>query len=42
VETDQYHKLFLPELEALGYAGTFSPKSRAKTMQEEVGDFINF
>ena len=35
VETEQYTKLFLPDLESRGYAGIFSPKSRAKTMNEE-------
>jgi len=34
VETDQFYKFFLPELKRDGYEGIFSPKSRAKTMQE--------
>ena len=41
VETEQYHKLFLPELEQLGYTGIFSPKSRAKTMQEEEKKYVD-
>jgi len=34
VETDQFYNFFLPELKRDGYEGIFSPKSRAKTMQE--------
>lgn len=34
VETEQYHDYFLKELQAEGYEGIFSPKSRAKTMSE--------
>lgn len=34
VETEQYHDYFLRELQAEGYEGIFSPKSRAKTMSE--------
>lgn len=34
VETEQYHDYFLQELQAEGYEGIFSPKSRAKTMSE--------
>lgn len=34
VETEQYHDYFLRELQAEGYEGLFSPKSRAKTMSE--------
>lgn len=34
VETEQYHDYFLRELQAEGYEGVFSPKSRAKTMSE--------
>ena len=38
IETDQFYSHFLPELQALGYDGVFSPKSRAKTMlQQERG-----
>jgi len=32
VETEQFYTFFLPELKRDGYEGTFSPKSRAKTM----------
>lgn len=35
VETGQYHDYFLRELQAEGYEGIFSPKSRAKTMSNE-------
>ena len=34
METDQFYNFFLPELKRDGYEGIFSPKSRAKTMQE--------
>ncbi len=34
VETEQFYNFFLPELKRDGYEGIFSPKSRAKTMQE--------
>lgn len=34
VETEQFYKFFLPELQKEGYDGIFSPKSRAKTMSE--------
>ncbi|XP_054711617.1 CCR4-NOT transcription complex subunit 6-like [Uloborus diversus] len=34
VETEQFYKYFLPELQNEGYDGIFSPKSRAKTMSE--------
>jgi len=34
VETEQFYTFFLPELKRDGYDGVFSPKSRAKTMQE--------
>ena len=34
VETEQFDKFFLPELKRDGYSGIFSPKSRAKTMNE--------
>ena len=34
VETDQFYNFFLPELKRDGYEGIFSPKSRAKTMNE--------
>lgn len=31
----QYWNFFKPKLEALGYAGTFSARSRARTMRDE-------
>ena len=34
VETEQFVSFFQPELASLGYDGIFSPKSRAKTMNE--------
>ena len=34
VATEQFHAYFLPQLQLEGYDGTFSPKSRAKTMSE--------
>ena len=34
VETDQFYNFFQPELRREGYDGVFSPKSRAKTMNE--------
>lgn len=34
VETDQFYNFFYPELARDGYEGVFSPKSRAKTMNE--------
>ncbi|WP_411023845.1 endonuclease/exonuclease/phosphatase family protein, partial [Salmonella sp. s51228] len=41
VETDQFHRFFLPKLSELGYDGIFAPKSRAKTMQEHEGKFVD-
>ncbi|CAD6197928.1 unnamed protein product [Caenorhabditis auriculariae] len=41
VETEQYKMMFLPELKKLGYSGTFSPKSRAKTMGEEERKYVD-
>uniref|UniRef100_A0A0R3RJ73 poly(A)-specific ribonuclease n=1 Tax=Elaeophora elaphi TaxID=1147741 RepID=A0A0R3RJ73_9BILA len=41
VETEQFRCLFQPELEQIGYAGIFSPKSRAKTMGEEERKFVD-
>ena len=41
VETEQFRTLFLPEMEAFGYTGIFSPKSRAKTMREEDRKFVD-
>lgn len=41
VETEQFRLLFLPEMEAFGYAGIFSPKSRAKTMREEDRKYVD-
>jgi CCR4-NOT transcription complex subunit 6 len=35
VETEKFYNFFQPELQALGYEGIFSPKSRAKTMSEK-------
>jgi len=34
LETEQFYQYFLPELRQFDYDGIFSPKSRAKTMQE--------
>lgn len=34
VETEQFYHFLQPELEAEGYSGIFSPKSRARTMSE--------
>lgn len=34
LETEQFYQFFLPELRQFDYDGIFSPKSRAKTMQE--------
>ena len=34
VESDQFYNFFLYELAQCGYEGVFSPKSRAKTMNE--------
>lgn len=34
VETEQFYNFLKPELEADGYKGIFSPKSRARTMSE--------
>jgi mRNA deadenylase 3'-5' endonuclease subunit Ccr4 len=34
VETEQFYNFFQPELRRDGYEGVFSPKSRAKTMNE--------
>ncbi len=41
VETEQYRTLFQPELQSLGYEGIFSPKSRAKTMNEEDRKYVD-
>ena len=41
VETEQFNLLFRPELKALGYEGIFSPKSRAKTMNEEDRKYVD-
>lgn len=41
VETEQYRLLFQPELKALGYSSIFSPKSRAKTMNEEDRKYVD-
>ncbi|CDW53723.1 CCR4 NOT transcription complex subunit 6 family [Trichuris trichiura] len=35
VETEQFRLFFVPELRKHGYDGIFSPKSRARTMDEE-------
>ncbi|KFD47315.1 hypothetical protein M513_11825 [Trichuris suis] len=35
VETEQFRLFFVPELRKYGYDGIFSPKSRARTMDEE-------
>uniref|UniRef100_A0A1I8JFI5 Endo/exonuclease/phosphatase domain-containing protein n=1 Tax=Macrostomum lignano TaxID=282301 RepID=A0A1I8JFI5_9PLAT len=36
VETEQFFSFFLPTLEAKGYDGIFSPKSRARTMEARL------
>lgn len=41
VETDKYSNYFLPQLEALGYSGTFCPKSRSKTLPEEERKYVD-
>ncbi|CAJ0929179.1 unnamed protein product, partial [Mesorhabditis belari] len=41
VETEQFKLLFNPELKALGYASVFSPKSRAKTMNDEEKKYVD-
>ncbi|VDM63174.1 unnamed protein product [Angiostrongylus costaricensis] len=41
VETEQFRLLFQPELKMLGYSGIFSPKSRAKTMNEEDRKYVD-
>ncbi|KAK6013522.1 hypothetical protein OSTOST_21159, partial [Ostertagia ostertagi] len=41
VETEQFRLLFQPELKVLGYTGIFSPKSRAKTMNEEDRKYVD-
>lgn len=41
VETDQFYNFFLPELERDGYEGIFSPKSRAKTMNESERKYVD-
>lgn len=41
VETEQFRCFFQPELEQIGYAGIFSPKSRAKTMCEEERKYVD-
>ncbi|KAJ8022709.1 CCR4-NOT transcription complex subunit 6-like [Holothuria leucospilota] len=41
VETEQYHSLFHPTLKQHGYESVFSPKSRAKTMDEHDRKFVD-
>ncbi|KAK3090788.1 hypothetical protein FSP39_014625 [Pinctada imbricata] len=41
VETDQFHKFFLPELQRDGYDGIFSAKSRARTMNEADRKYVD-
>lgn len=41
VETEQYHDYFLRELQAEGYDGIFSPKSRSKTMSESERKYVD-
>ncbi|KAF4522157.1 hypothetical protein B566_EDAN010417 [Ephemera danica] len=41
VETDQFYNFFRPELKQDGYAGIFSPKSRAKTMAESERKYVD-
>ncbi|KRZ71817.1 CCR4-NOT transcription complex subunit 6 [Trichinella papuae] len=41
VETEQFYSFFVPELKRFGYAGIFSPKSRAKTMTEDERKFVD-
>lgn len=41
VEMEQFYNFFLPELKADGYAGIYSPKSRAKTMAENERKYVD-
>ncbi|CAJ0579635.1 unnamed protein product, partial [Mesorhabditis spiculigera] len=41
VETEQFKLLFNPELKQLGYSSVFSPKSRAKTMNDEEKKYVD-
>nr|XP_022900191.1 CCR4-NOT transcription complex subunit 6-like isoform X1 [Onthophagus taurus] len=41
VEMDQFYNFFLPELKQDGYAGIYSPKSRAKTMAENERKYVD-
>ncbi|XP_017782437.1 PREDICTED: CCR4-NOT transcription complex subunit 6-like isoform X2 [Nicrophorus vespilloides] len=41
VEMDQFYNYFLPELKNEGYAGIYSPKSRAKTMAENERKYVD-
>lgn len=41
VEMEQFYNFFLPELKADGYAGIYSPKSRAKTMAESERKYVD-
>lgn len=41
VETEQYYAFFQPELAAQGYEGIFSPKSRARTMDQHDRKYVD-
>jgi len=41
VETEQFNKLFYPDLRDIGYDGIFSPKSRAKTMTDDERRYVD-
>ena len=41
IGTEQFAIFFLPELKKNGYDGIFNPKSRAKTMSEEDGKYVD-
>lgn len=41
VETNEYYNFFKPELEKNGYQGVFHPKSRSRTMGEEMAKGVD-
>ncbi|KHN84886.1 CCR4-NOT transcription complex subunit 6 [Toxocara canis] len=41
VETEQFWTLFQPELRMVGYAGIFSPKARAYTVNEDASKHVD-
>lgn len=41
IETDQFYNFFKIELKNDGYDGIFSPKSRAKTMNENERKYVD-